>query len=97
MSGGKKRHEEDDEIIFLETESRDAVAKALAEAERAIEAVEERHRQKLDETSPPSRPGPDAGHRPAARVAGGGDLGCPRARAPWPGRSRGDEGARDPR
>lgn len=44
MSGPKKpRHEE--EIIFLETESRDDVARALAEAEKAIEAVEQRHRR----------------------------------------------------
>jgi molecular chaperone GrpE len=57
---------DDDGIIFLETESRDAVAKALEEAERAIEAVEERHRQKLEETlpaapppAPPPPPGPD--------------------------------------
>jgi molecular chaperone GrpE len=48
---GRKRRDEDDGIIFLETESRDAVAKALEEAERAIEAVEERHRQKLDESA----------------------------------------------
>jgi molecular chaperone GrpE len=54
---------DDDGIIFLETESRDAVAKALEEAERAIEAVEERHRQKQDESAstrvpepPPERP-----------------------------------------
>lgn len=69
MSGGKKRHEEDDEIIFLETESRDAVAKALAEAERAIEAVEERNRQKLDETSPPDPPPAPAAPITDPRVA----------------------------
>ncbi len=57
---GKKRREEDEDIIFLETESRDAVARALQEAERAIEAVEERHRQKLDETVPASPPPPPA-------------------------------------
>jgi molecular chaperone GrpE len=50
---GRKRHDGEDEIIFLETESRDAVAKALEEAERAIEAVEERHRHKLEEAAPP--------------------------------------------
>jgi molecular chaperone GrpE len=61
---GRKRRDEDDGIIFLETESRDAVAKALEEAERAIEAVEERHRQKLDESAatrvPEARPEPPA-------------------------------------
>jgi molecular chaperone GrpE len=64
---GRKRREEDEEIIFLETESRDAVAKALAEAERAIEAVEERHRARLDETSP--APPPAASDPPQAPVA----------------------------
>jgi molecular chaperone GrpE len=54
-----------DDIIFLETESRDAVAKALAEAERAIEAVEERHRHKLDETVPAVQPPPPAPAAPA--------------------------------
>ena len=53
---GRKRPPGDDDIIFLETESKDAVAKALEEAERAIEAVEERHRQKLDEAAPPDPP-----------------------------------------
>ena len=68
---GRKRHEGDDEIIFLETESRDAVAKALEEAERAIEAVEERHRQRLDETMPadPPPPVPSAPPGPDPRVA----------------------------
>jgi molecular chaperone GrpE len=55
---GRKRHEGEDEIIFLETESRDAVAKALEEAERAIEAVEERHRHKLEDTGPIEPPSP---------------------------------------
>jgi molecular chaperone GrpE len=53
---GRKRPPDDDDIIFLETESKDAVAKALEEAERAIEAVEERHRQRLDETAAPDSP-----------------------------------------
>lgn len=71
---GRKRHEGDDEIIFLETESKDAVAKALEEAERAIEAVEERHRRKLDEAAPPdplpTPPAPSpAPPQPDARVA----------------------------
>ena len=45
MSGPKKPRREDEDIIFLETESRSDVARALAEAERAIEAVEEKHRK----------------------------------------------------
>ncbi|MGE5715607.1 MAG: nucleotide exchange factor GrpE [Acidobacteriota bacterium] len=45
MSGPKKPRREDEDIIFLETESRNDVARALAEAERAIEAVEEKHRK----------------------------------------------------
>jgi len=73
---GRKRPPGDDDIIFLETESRDAVAKALEEAERAIEAVEERHRQKLDEAAPPdpqppapAAPAPPAPPVPDPRVA----------------------------
>ena len=72
----RKRHDEDDGIIFLETESRDAVAKALEEAERAIEAVEERHRQKLDESAatrvpeaPAEPPAPAPPPQPDPRVA----------------------------
>lgn len=68
---GKKRREEDDDIIFLETDSRDAVAKALQEAERAIEAVEERHRQKMDDTVPavqPPAPAPPAPAGPDPRL-----------------------------
>jgi molecular chaperone GrpE len=45
VSGPRKPHREEEDIIFLETESRDDVARALAEAERAIEAVEEKHRR----------------------------------------------------
>jgi molecular chaperone GrpE len=45
VSGPKKPRREDEDIIFLETESRSDVARALAEAERAIEAVEEKHRK----------------------------------------------------
>jgi molecular chaperone GrpE len=45
MSGPKKPRLEDEDIIFLETESRSDVARALAEAERAIEAVQEKHRK----------------------------------------------------
>jgi molecular chaperone GrpE len=45
MSGPRKPRREEEDIIFLETESHDDVALALAEAERAIEAVEEKHRR----------------------------------------------------
>lgn len=45
MSGPRKPHREEEDIIFLETESRDDVARALAEAERAIQAVEDKHRR----------------------------------------------------
>ncbi len=45
MSGPKKPRHEEEDIIFLETDSRDDVARALREAERAVEAVEERHRK----------------------------------------------------
>ena len=62
MSGPKKPHREEEDIIFLETESRDDVARALAEAERAIEAVEEKHR-----TGREARPVADAA-RAGARV-----------------------------
>jgi len=67
---GKRRHEDPDDIIFLETEERDAVAKALREAERAIESVEERHRQRVvEEPPPPSAPPPAAPPAPDPRVA----------------------------
>ena len=46
MSGPKKPRQGEEGIIFLETESRDDVARALAEAERAIEAVENKHRRR---------------------------------------------------
>jgi molecular chaperone GrpE len=45
LSGPKKPRHEEEDIIFLETDSRDDVARALREAERAVEAVEERHRK----------------------------------------------------
>lgn len=70
MSGPKKPRREDEDIIFLETESRSDVARALAEAERAIEAVEEKHRKSEGarpvavaapepEPAPPKPPVPD--------------------------------------
>jgi molecular chaperone GrpE len=45
LSAPKRPHREEEEIIFLETESRDDVARALEEAERSIRAVEEKHRR----------------------------------------------------
>ena len=45
MSGPKKPRHEEEDIIFLETDSRDDVASALREAERAVEAVEQKHRR----------------------------------------------------
>jgi len=58
VTGRRRPPDGPDDIIFLETESRDAVAKALAEAEHAIEAVQERQRQKLEETMPAPAPPP---------------------------------------
>ncbi len=98
MSGKKRREPEDDEIIFLETDSRDAVAKALQEAERAIEAVEERQRQRLDETVPAAPPAPPVSARagPEARHAGGRRERGARAGPEGARGARGHEGARDP-
>jgi molecular chaperone GrpE len=45
LSGPKKPRHEEEDIIFLETDSRDDVANALREAERAVEAVEQKHRR----------------------------------------------------
>ena len=70
MSGPKKPRHEEEDIIFLETDSRDDVARALREAERAVEAVEERHRKSesarlvpihvpVPEPVPAEPPGPD--------------------------------------
>jgi molecular chaperone GrpE len=64
MSGPKKPRREDEDIIFLETESRSDVARALAEAERAIEAVEEKHR-KSEGTRPVAVPPADPEPAPA--------------------------------
>ena len=64
MSGPRKPRREDEDIIFLETESRSDVARALAEAERAIEAVEEKHRK-----SEVARPVPVAAPAPAPAPA----------------------------
>ena len=66
MSGPRKPHREEEEIIFLETESRDDVARALAEAERAIEAVEEKHRR-VEEARPMAVAEPEPVPPPAPR------------------------------
>ena len=65
MSGPKKPRREDEDIIFLETESRSDVARALAEAERAIEAVEEKHR-KVEGTRPVAVPAAEPEPEPAS-------------------------------
>lgn len=63
MSAPKKPQREEEGIIFLETDSRDDVARALAEAEHAIEVVEDRHRR-----GEGARPAAAAAHAaPAAR------------------------------
>jgi len=46
MSPPKRPRRGEEGVIFLETEGRDDVARALAEAERAIEAVEDKHRRR---------------------------------------------------
>lgn len=78
MSGPKRPRREEDGIIFLETESRADVARALAEAEHAIEVVEGRHRRNEAVRSAPAAapvavPEPAAAPpeppRPDARVA----------------------------
>jgi molecular chaperone GrpE (heat shock protein) len=76
MSGPRKPHREEEDIIFLETESRDDVARALAEAERAIEAVEEKHRRVegaravvVAEPEPTPPPAPRDPPAPDLRVA----------------------------
>jgi molecular chaperone GrpE len=63
MSGPKRPRHEEEGIIFLETESRDDVARALAEAEHAIEVVEGRHRRSEEARAvavavPEARPDP---------------------------------------
>ena len=79
MSGPKKPRREDEDIIFLETESRSDVARALAEAERAIEAVEEKQRHvesarpvavaPPEPDPPPAPPAPPAPPVPDPRLA----------------------------
>jgi molecular chaperone GrpE len=81
VSAPKKPRREEESIIFLETDSRDDVARALAEAEHAIEVVEDRHRRNeaarpvavaAPETAPPPAPpapAPVEPPRPDPRVA----------------------------
>lgn len=59
MSGPKKPRHEEEDIIFLETDSRDDVASALREAERAVEAVEQKHRR-CESARPVAVPVPEA-------------------------------------
>ena len=70
MSGPKKPRHEEEDIIFLETDSRDDVARALREAERAVEAVEERHRKSESaRLVPVPEPVPTDPPRPDPRLA----------------------------
>lgn len=61
MSGDHRPPEPPDEgVIFLEDGGRDDVARALEEAERAVAAVEERHRQKAEEEASVALASPEA-------------------------------------
>jgi molecular chaperone GrpE len=51
----------EDEVIFLEPEGLDEVARALEEAERAVTAVEERHRKHAGDEREASAPAAPAG------------------------------------
>ena len=51
----------EDEVIFLEPEGGDEVARALQEAERAVTAVEERHRKHAEDEREASAPAAPAG------------------------------------
>lgn len=78
MSAPKKPRRGEEGVIFLETEGRDDVARALAEAERAIEAVEDRHRRRqaarpvavaVPEPEPDPAPAPAGPPVPDERLA----------------------------
>lgn len=51
MSGDHRPPDSDDEVVYLDDDGRDDVARAMAEAERAVSAVEERHRKSSGEHS----------------------------------------------
>jgi molecular chaperone GrpE len=51
VSGENRPPDSDDEVVYLEDDGRDDVARAMAEAERAVTAVEERHRKASGEHS----------------------------------------------
>lgn len=54
MTAGRRPPEPpDDEVVFLDDEGGDEVARALAEAERAVAAVEERHKKHSGEHPAP--------------------------------------------
>lgn len=65
MTSGRPPRRNDDDVVYLEEDGGDDVARALAEAERAVAAVEERHSKKHElevqtgvaEASPPPAPG----------------------------------------
>lgn len=76
MTSGRRPPEPPDEdVVFLDDDGGDEVARALAEAERAVAAVEERHRKHSGEHPAPqgagtARPDPKNGAvAEAARVA----------------------------
>jgi molecular chaperone GrpE len=58
----------DDGIVYLDSEGKDEIARALAEAERAVEAVEEKLRQSELPPAEPQLPAPAAA--PAAPATG---------------------------
>jgi molecular chaperone GrpE len=62
----------DDGVVYLESDGRDDLARALAEAERAVAAAEERRRQA--ETPPADLRLPPPAEAPAAPAAGGAET-----------------------
>jgi molecular chaperone GrpE len=57
----RPRETPEDGIVYLESEGKDEIARALAEAERAVEAVEEKLRQGEPPPAEPPLPAPAAG------------------------------------
>lgn len=58
MTNGRPPRRNDDDIVYLDEDGGDDVARALAEAERAVAAVEERHRKVEPEPPPSNLPKP---------------------------------------
>ena len=68
MSGPKKPRRGEEGVLFIENESHDDITRALAEAERAIEAVEDKHRRSEGARAAAAavaQPGPDPAPAPA--------------------------------